>query len=301
LSAAQAAPFRPVLPDDLRGTPLDRAVSPALALSPGRARVLAVAHPVDGARALPDALVDALSALPGVRVVSRAGLARGAVERVRSDVAAQSMVALGAVWLLLLLRFRRASRALVALAPVAVGLVWAWGGLGWLDQPVDLVSLGAFALVAGLGVDYGVFLAEGGPRGAQAVADARSGVRLAAATTLVGFGALLVAHSPVMRSLGTAVVLGLTGAYLTAELMLPTLFARFGAPPEGPAPRRGRGLRFQLTLVTLLAGGVVLSWLTGARITHGWQVLAALAVDMSYGAWLIFKLRGLNQEPPADV
>ena len=117
---------------------------------------------------------------------------------------------------------------------------------------------------------------------------ARTSVFLAACTTLLGFAALLTAKSPVMWSLGFAVVTGVGAAFTVAVLVLPALWTLLGHPTGAPEPP---AVALQLAAVLALGLGVGLSWLTGAQVANGWQVATALALDAAVAAWLVYRIR----------
>jgi len=222
LAAAQrSAPLRP---GDLAHTPLASLIRRLTRRAADGAQVLSVVHMSgSGHKSMPPALRESLAALPGVEVVSAAGLARDAVIEIKDQVARLSLLALAAILLLLLLYYRRPLLALFALAPVLLAYWWTWGLMGLLGVPFNIVSIGAFALVAGAGVDYGIFITDAlrQDRGLQL---ARRSVLLAAATTLAGFGSLLLARSPVMWSLGFAVTCGVSVGLLGAVVLLPAVW-----------------------------------------------------------------------------
>ena len=129
------------------------------------------------------------------------------------------------------------SLAMVAatLLPLAVGLVWTLGGMAWLGLPVDLMNSIFVIFIIGIGEDYSVFLVtsrldewRGHPRrlGASSAA-----VVISALTTLFGFGVLVFAQHPVLRTLGTTVLLGITLSF-AATLILTLWFTDWFLRPR---------------------------------------------------------------------
>ncbi len=287
LQRARRGEIPPLVPPDLMDTPLARLAGRLLVTDETGARVLTVAH-LSGtaATSLPGELRDALGAIPGVELVSAAGVASAAVIALKSSVARLAVISFGLVALLLAVFYRRLTPVLAALLPVCLAIVWTWGAMARFDVPLNLVSIGAFGLVCGLGVDYGVFVTTAAMRGAAPAA--RTSVFLAACTTLLGFAALLTAKSPVMWSLGFAVVTGVGAAFTVAVLVLPALWTLLGHPTGAPEPP---AVALQLAAVLALGLGVGLSWLTGAQVANGWQVATALALDAAVAAWLVYRIR----------
>src|SRR5262249_45327466 len=100
---------------------------------------------------------------------------------------------------------------LVTFFPIAVGLLWTFGTMGWLGLPVDLMNSVFVIFIIGVGEDYSVFLVtskldEWRGRPTRLAATSAS-VVISALTTIFGFAVLVVARHPVLFSLGTIVLL----------------------------------------------------------------------------------------------
>ncbi|MGH8273252.1 MAG: MMPL family transporter [Gammaproteobacteria bacterium] len=121
----------------------------------------------------------------------------------------------GYVLTLLLLCWRFGIRGGFAtlLSPlVAAGVTL--GILGWLGTPVNLFVVVALMLVAGVGVDYAVFLREG----VRHLRSTSFAVALAAATTLAAFGLLGASRIPALHVFGLTVAVGIAVSWLVAPL-----------------------------------------------------------------------------------
>jgi SAM-dependent methyltransferase len=138
--------------------------------------------------------------------------------------------------------------------PLAFGLLWTFGAMGWLGLPVDLMNSIFVVFILGIGEDYSVFfvscrLDEWRGRPSQLNATSAA-VLISALTTLFGFAVLVLARHPVLFSLGTTVLLGLVFAIL-ATLVLTLLFTDWvlrPAPDTGaatPAKTIQRRYRYQ--------------------------------------------------------
>ena len=84
--------------------------------------------------------------------------------------------------------------------------------LGWLGLPVTLFSVFGFLLVTAIGVDYAIMMHEG----VGGAATSLLGAALAAATTWLSFGLLMLSETPAVSSFGLAVSLGLAFCFLLA-------------------------------------------------------------------------------------
>jgi len=122
----------------------------------------------------------------------------------------------------LVLWYRRVSAVLLALLPVASGLLFMFGAMGWFGLSFNLFNVVAAILIIGLGVDYGIFmlsLCDGS--GCQ---QSERAVLVSALTTLAGFGSLVLAKHPAMHSIGVTVLFGISGAVLTALYVVPAFY-----------------------------------------------------------------------------
>ncbi len=287
LESARRGEVQPLTPTMLASTPfaalLDRSL---VRTEQGWAGAIMVHTDEAGqpARVLAPQLTDNLRIM-GATVVSGAELAASALVGIKDALVRLSGLSLLAVSWLLLWYYRRPARALLALLPAAVGLLWVAGVLGHLGLPINIVSVGAFALVSGVAVDYGIFVTDAlvSPEGESWPATLRS-VRLAAGTTLLGFGSLLIADSPVMWSLGFAVCVGVLASVITSIWVLPALYA-LGLGRDERA-RAGWAL-LGLGALCALSASLAAAWLSGARTTNGAEVVVTLLVNVACAVWLL--------------
>ncbi len=146
-----------------------------------------------------------------------------------------SAYALLAIFLLLALTFRRLLPVLLALLPLAAGTLWTVGVMGMAGVHFNLANSIFMPLVVGAGVEYGVVILhrwmQGGmPDGALPWSTGK-GVILAALTTTMGFGALMISHHQGIHSLGFVAWAGSLCVLVAAVVLLPALL-RFVRPPE---------------------------------------------------------------------
>ncbi len=160
-----------------------------------------------------------LETLPGVTLVSQSRFGRQLSSEIGADFSRFIRSAGIAVLVLLLLMFRRLSDILLALLPVLTGLLVMFGGMGWLGLQMNLFNVIASILIIGLGVDYGIFMVCHGQR-EEDLASSRA-ILISGLTTLVGFGALVLAKHPALHSIGLTVLLGISAAVPTAVLVIP--------------------------------------------------------------------------------
>lgn len=153
--------------------------------------------------------------LPGVVFVDKAG----SVSRLFQDYRQW-----GALWLfaagclvygVLCLRYGLRQAAFV-LMPTLLAMGLALGVFGYLGTPLTLFNLMGLMLVLGVGVNYAIFLREGGVRAAATLA----GVLLSAGTTLLSFGLLAFSSMPALSGFGLTLLVGIGFAVLLAPMTL---------------------------------------------------------------------------------
>ena len=160
-----------------------------------------------------------LETIPGVTLVSQSRFGRQLSGEIGADFSRFISSAGIAVLVLLLILFRRLPEVLLALLPVLTGLLVMFGGMGWLGLEMNLFNVVASTLIIGLGVDYGIFMVCHGQQ-EEDLASSRA-VMISGLTTLVGFGALVLAKHPALHSIGLTVLLGISAAVPTAVLVIP--------------------------------------------------------------------------------
>lgn len=121
----------------------------------------------------------------------------------------------------------RLRRALWSVLTVAAGLVLTAALLRWWFGSLNLYHMMGLVLVAGLGLDYSLFLG----RPEDEARDTRHAVATCVASTVMAFGILAASMIPALRSLGACVALGAGCCFV---------LARTGAAVSG-----GRGPRRQ--------------------------------------------------------
>jgi hopanoid biosynthesis associated RND transporter like protein HpnN len=142
------------------------------------------------------------------------------------------MYALMAIVIVLGADFRRPARMLMALSPLAIGIVLALGIMGLFGVPLNPANMIAMPLILGVGVDNGVHLlhdcladkAEGTFQISGAIG---RGVLVKAMTTMIGFGTLMVSTQRGLITLGFCLTLGVGCCMIAALLFLPAVLHFF--------------------------------------------------------------------------
>jgi predicted RND superfamily exporter protein len=133
----------------------------------------------------------------------------------------------------LLVDFRRPGPPVMALVPLAIGIVWMLGAMRVVGLSFNLANLIALPLILGIGIDNGVHVVHRlrleGERGMDVVLrHTGRAILVASLTTMVGFGSLSLASHRGLRSLGLILLIGIFACLLTSTVVLPNLLVALG-------------------------------------------------------------------------
>jgi hopanoid biosynthesis associated RND transporter like protein HpnN len=133
-----------------------------------------------------------------------------------------------AIFGVLLLDFRTLKHTLVSLAPLAMGIIAALGVMGLCGVALNPANMIAFPLILGVGADNGVhvlhdYLQRRRGRTYTLNHSTGQGIMVAALTTILGFGTLMISGHRGLASLGLVLTLGVTCCMLTALVFLPAV------------------------------------------------------------------------------
>ena len=140
-----------------------------------------------------------------------------------------AVVMLGILWLVFRARWR-----LLSLGVVVVGLVWAFGALGYLGVPLSLVTISGLPILLGLGVDFAVqthnrFEEElRGPAPPEAAVDAVMArmappLTIAMIAAVAGFLALRLSASPMVQDFSVLLAVGMVVLVIEAIIVTTAL------------------------------------------------------------------------------
>ncbi|RLB01557.1 MAG: rRNA methyltransferase, partial [Deltaproteobacteria bacterium] len=128
---------------------------------------------------------------------------------------------------LLLLTFRSIVNSLLAMIPLIVGTLWTTGLMWCLGVDFNLANSLFLPLIVGAGVEYGIVILN---RWFQEKRNFKGlplstgkGIILAALTTTVGFGSLMISHHRGIYSLGMLATIGSIAVMTSAVVVLPAI------------------------------------------------------------------------------
>ena len=143
------------------------------------------------------------------------------------------------------LMLRRARETLLALSPLAFGMVWTAGLMYVFDLKFNLGNVFGLPLILGAASEYGLNIVmrfiEGRDHGGPLIARSTiMGVLVAGLTTVTGFGSLMLADHQGIYGLGLLLTLGTSASLVAALIVLPVLLRlqRRTAPPPAIRPER---------------------------------------------------------------
>ena len=139
-----------------------------------------------------------------------------------------ALYALVVILAVLWLDFRSITHSVLAALPLAVGLGQTLGLMGLVGIDLNPANLIGIPLILGIAVDYGVhivhdYLERPGPYAISA--STANSVLVDALTTILGFGALMVASHRGLESLGRVLTLGVTTCTVTSLVLLPAILS----------------------------------------------------------------------------
>ncbi len=150
----------------------------------------------------------------------------------KSEFRMISLVVLTVVIGMLIVFYRRLSLVALALTPLALTVVWLLAVMKLAGLTFNLANVFALPIVLGAGVDYGIYVMNAWKREGNitaAVAQVRKAVLLASATTIVGFGSMMLTDHSGMAQFGLLTALGILLCALNALIVLPALLTRMRA------------------------------------------------------------------------
>jgi hypothetical protein len=137
-----------------------------------------------------------------------------------------ALSALVVILVVLWFDFRSLRNAMLASLPLAMGMGQTFGLMGLMGIDLNPANLIGIPLILGIAVDYGVHIVHDSlerPGPYRISASTANSVLVDALTTILGFGALMVASHRGLESLGRLLTLGVTTCTVTSLVFLPAV------------------------------------------------------------------------------
>jgi len=182
--------------------------------------------------------------------------------------------------------FRHVHLPLLPLPIVFLGIIWTFGMMGFLQVPLTMVSMSAFPILIGLGIDYAIQFQnrieeefqQGGSIATAAidtVAHTGPAVLIALIITGAGFFSLFSSSVPMIRDFGLLCLIGIIMCYISSLFVGVTVIYQM---ERGRNDRNGRNGNRRNNKKSPIGPLVVKS---AAFVLHRWQVVLAAAVVLS--------------------
>jgi len=151
---------------------------------------------------------------------------RALIDIIGRDGRNAALLTLVVVFFLLWLDFRHPGHALMAMIPLAAGLVWMVGIMNLVGRQLDVVNVMGIPMILGIGIDDGVHIVhrwrrEGYSSVKTVFSSTGKAILLTSLTTILAFGSLVFSIWRGYGSLGIALSIGVSACFLTTVLILP--------------------------------------------------------------------------------
>ncbi|MFO8016888.1 MAG: MMPL family transporter [Candidatus Woesearchaeota archaeon] len=180
--------------------------------------------------------IDSISSPPGVEVMitGTPNMRITLLNILKSDAIYTMSLASIIILFLLFIIEKSFRRGILIFVPLALGLIWTMGSMGWLGLKISVATVGLGAMILGLGVEYGVFMLtrfkEERHKGKDqknsletAVPSVGSAILGSGMTTITGFLALTLSITPMLQHLGQSLAMGIFFCLVAAVFVMPVI------------------------------------------------------------------------------
>lgn len=189
----------------------------------------------------------------------------------------------------LLLTFRQVKWPLLPIPVVFLGVTWTFGAMGFLHIPFTMVSMSAFPVLIGIGIDYAIqfhnrideeFTKSQDPVRAvvETVNHVSIPVMIALIITAMGFVSLLTSSVPMTRDFGLTCLIGLFLCYLSALFVGVTLL--YIVERRGSPKKKDKGNVAELNVPKETAIGLAIERVANFCVQR-WRLVLTLALLLS--------------------
>lgn len=148
------------------------------------------------------------------------------IHDMRDGFAIAALLALAAVVIVMIIDFRSLRDTALASLPLLVGGVWLGLAMSLADIQFNLANFFSVPILIGIGVDDGIHMVHRYREGnfdARVFGSTHRGVFLTSATSMIGFGCLVLASHRGLQSLGLVMALGCLALLASSLVVLPPL------------------------------------------------------------------------------
>ena len=210
-----------------RGTPVEQVLERSLRTTAGGVATVVNIFPYPGEwkREPPPPLVELVGEVQGATLTGVAVISQHLRRTTWRDAAMCGVLGLAFVVGIMFWQLRSWRGVALCLVPMVLGVLWTLGVLVAVGLPLNQMNVFVTTMIVGIGSDYGIHVYHRHREGADLTQLAETGrsVLLAALTTVVGFGSLVLTHYPGLQSIGWMTALGVLLSCFAALIVLPLL------------------------------------------------------------------------------
>ncbi|RZJ35231.1 MAG: glycerol acyltransferase [Flavobacterium sp.] len=175
-----------------------------------------------------DEFVAEVSKQPGISVIDRQAANEAFLGGLKSNFGDLLDYSFIAVFIILLLAFRRIELVLVSIIPIISSWLFTTGVMGLFGLQFNIINIIVCTLVFGIGVDYSIFMTSALQKehtyGNHELPTYRSSILLSVATTILGIGVLIFAGHPALKSIALIAIIGIGSTLLITFTLQPLAF-----------------------------------------------------------------------------
>jgi len=188
---------------------------------------------------------------PGVSIAPVGSLALGAstIDAVVSKRLTMNLICLGAVFVVLLLVYRRLSRAVFTIIPVGAVIAWSSLDMYLIGIPLNPLTAVLGVIIIGICTEFMVLLTgrydeerQGGLSPTEAMVKAISkigrAIVITAVTTLGGFGVLIASNFVMIRNFGIATIISVLLSLVITIAVMPGVIVWYDKWRAKKRPKR---------------------------------------------------------------
>ena len=183
----------------------------------------------------------AASVSPTAPVAGQLAVSSDLIGAIWRDGPRATLLAFGAVTILVFLIFRNFKTSMQVLISLLLGVVWLGACMVIFRIKINFMNFIALPITFGIGVDYGVniferYREEGPGRIIEVIQTTGGAVVLASMTTIIGYGSLLLAGNLAFVSFGQIAILGELCCIMTAVVVAPAVLVSIARAKGHLAP-----------------------------------------------------------------
>ena len=127
------------------------------------------------------------------------------------------------IGMVLLILYKDIKKSLIAVMPAILGITCSLALFSLFDHNINIISLFAIILVLGIGLDYGIFMLGGMNK--KIDNHTPLAIIIAALTTILSFGILIISKNVALSSIGMIILPGIFFTVIFALFLVPALHA----------------------------------------------------------------------------